>query len=144
MSSISSIFKSENELNKPYAKINELFNLNIDNQLKNLGLRFETFHEIIDLVSDAKYYSIGIEGIDLNFQDRKGLLEVLIKFINKQISNIPNELEDLESQRSSRDFNDYRHFYDAEALSEKEGNLVALRTKLMKDLNRKHEKSNKE
>jgi hypothetical protein len=121
------------ETNKVYLKINDKFKLDIEQQLRGSGYRFGAFHEIIDLVNDTKYFSIEIENTDLNFQDRDGLFEVLIKFIDKEIANIPNELEDLESQRSARDFDDYRHFYDTEALSEKEHKLSQIKKALVKN-----------
>jgi len=125
---LNDIYNSEGELNKVYLKIDEMFNLNVDKQLNDLNYRFENFHEIIDLVNNTKYYCIGIENIDLYFQDRNGLFEELIKFIDKEITNIPGELAHLESQRSSRDFDDNRHFIETETLSERQGKLDKLKT----------------
>ncbi|MDB5158446.1 MAG: hypothetical protein JWR50_3153 [Mucilaginibacter sp.] len=120
------------EINPTYLKLNDMFKLNIDKQLLNSSCHFESFHEIKDLVNENSYYVAGLDNVDLRFQDRAGLFEVLIKFVDRAIANIPNELEALESQRQSRDFDDYRHFYDTEALSEKEGKLMSIKNQLLK------------
>lgn len=133
MAHFDDIYKSNKDVDKVYSRVNEMFNLGIDEQIEHLNCRFESLHEIIDLVNQTKYYSLTIDNKDLNFQDRSGLFEVLIKFIDNKIANIPTELEELEKERKSRDFDDYRHFYDTEALSEKEGILVNTRKILLKE-----------
>jgi hypothetical protein len=128
---------TENEINAVYIKINEQFKLNIDLQLKGLGYRFDRFYKIHDIINARDFYSVGIENTNLNFQDRNGLIEVLIKFVDREIANIPNELESLEEERAkSRYWDDTQHFYETEALSEKEGKLSKLKTKLLKELNK--------
>jgi len=128
----------ENEINSAYLKINELFKLNIDVQLKGSGYRFDRFYEIHDIVNERDFYSVGIENTNLNFQNRNGLIEVLVKFIDREIANIPIELKNLEEERSqSRYWDDSQHFYETEALSEKESKLGKLRAKLLKELNKK-------
>ena len=126
---------SESEINPVYLKINEQFKLNIDAQLKGSSYQFNRFYKIHDVVNERDFYSVGIENTNLNFQDRNGLIEVLLKFIDREIANIPNELENLEEERSkSRYWDDTQHFYETEALSEKEGKLSKLKTKLLKEL----------
>ncbi len=131
------IYKSNNGVDKVYTKLNELFNINIEAQLKGLDYHFETLHQIIDLVNQTIYYSLTIDGTDLNFQDRTGLFELLIRYTERQISNIPQELEALENERhNARYRDDVQHFYETEALSEKEGKLTKLKNKLQKDYNK--------
>lgn len=124
---------NEYEINNVYIKVNSLFKLNIESQLKGSGYQFTSFHEIKDLVNDTKYYVLEVDNIDLRFQDRKGLFEVLTKFLDRELANIPDELEALENQRLSRDFDDHRHFYETEGLSEKEGKLVKIKNQLLKE-----------
>lgn len=139
------IYKSNNGIDKVYTKLNELFYLNIDVQLKGLDYHFETLHEIIDLVNQTTYYSLTIDGTDLNFQDRTGLLEILIKYTERQILNIPQELEALENERhNARYWDDVQHFYETEALSEKEGKLAKLKNKLQKEYDKMSKSKSKE
>jgi hypothetical protein len=120
------------EINKVYNKIDEVFELKIDKQLLGSGYTFVSFHEIRDLVNDSNSYTVTIENTDLNFKDRAGFLEVLLKFIDRELEQIPIEYGNLERERAHRDFNDYRHFDVTEALSQKEAKLTKMKSKLMK------------
>jgi hypothetical protein len=144
MTDFNEIFKKDDNTGKVCLLIKEKFDLNIESEFKEMGYRFDTLHEIRNLIDDTGYYSIGMEDMDLNFQDSEGLLELLIKFINKKIADIPDELEALENERSrARNWDDIQHFHETEALSEKEGKLNKVKAKLIREHNKLIKTKNK-
>ena len=123
-------------------KIKELFQIDIYSLFNGLNVDFRTLNETSDLVTNHKYFVFGINNMDLKFTNRSGFLDVLLQFIEITIEEIPNEFLALEAEKSkARYWDDVQHFYETEALSEKESKLNKAKIKLLKEL-KKTQKNN--
>lgn len=113
------------------SKINEQFKFDIEPIFKDLNYKIKGIFESVDLISQDRFFSLTIDFSNLRFKDRITLIGVLIRFMEREISNIPNELEALENQRAnSRYWDDIQHFHETEGLSEKESKLSKIKRKL--------------
>lgn len=83
MANYNDIFSVKSEVDNIYLRINELFKLNIDKELKEVGYRFKLFYKVHDLIENEQFYIAHIEDSSLIFVDRKTLVEELVKFFEQ-------------------------------------------------------------